>query len=324
MQKVRKTIFAVFTGLILMLQCSGVSAQSLIPGGEAVGLKLEFDGVCITEVEKGRPADLAGLKAGDCIRTVNGAVTDSVETLAAQLAASCPIIVGVERNGQQMTFTVYPEDTPQGRQIGAKVMDGISGIGTVTFYDPQNKTVGVLGHGVNLPAKTELPELSGGSFYYTQITEIEKSRRGDPGELKGNVKQPTPAGSIAVNTENGLFGAAVLSDDTARMMPVADPSMLHTGDAVIRCCVAGTEVQEYSVQIVDVYPQSATGRDLLLKITDPELLSQTGGIVRGMSGSPIVQDGRLVGAVTHVLVDDPTKGYGIFIGTMLETAQAAA
>ncbi len=307
-----------------MLQCFGVSAQSLIPGGEAVGLTLEFDGVCITEVEKEKPADLAGLKVGDCIRTVNGTPIDSAQTLAKKIAENRPLIVGIERNGKQMTFTVYPENTPHGRQIGAKVMDRISGIGTVTFYDPQDHTVGVLGHGVDLPTKTGLPELSGGSYYFTEITDVEKSKRGDPGELKGSIKQPMPAGSIAENTENGLFGAAAISGDPTKSIPVAELSMIHTGDAVIRCCVAGKSVQEYSVQIVELYPQSASGRDLLLKITDPALLSKTGGIVRGMSGSPIVQDGRLVGAVTHVLVDDPTKGYGIFIGTMLETAQAAS
>ncbi len=324
MQKVRKVFAAVFSGLLLMLQCFSVSAQSLIPGGEAVGLTLEFHGVCIMEVEKEKPADLAGLKAGDCIRMANGTPIDSAQTLTAQIAADGPLVVCIDRNGKQMTFTVYPEDTPCGRQIGAKVMDHISGIGTVTFYDPQDRTVGVLGHGVDLPTKTGLPELSGGSYYFAEITDVEKSRRGDPGELKGSVMQPTPAGSIAENTESGLFGAAATSGDPAKSIPVAELSMIHTGDAVIRCCVTGTRVQEYSVQIVELYPQSDTGRDLLLKITDPVLLSQTGGIVRGMSGSPIVQDGRLVGAVTHVLVDDPTKGYGIFIGSMLETAQAAA
>lgn len=324
MQKVRKMFFAAFAGLLFTLQCFGTSAQTLIPGGEAVGLMLEFDGVCITEVEKGHPADRAGLKAGDCIRTVNEEHIDSTEALAAQIASDELLIVSVDRNGEQMTFSVYPEDTPDGRAIGAKVMDSINGIGTVTYYDPENCTVGILGHGVNLPSKTELPELSDGSYYYTEIVDVKKSERGDPGELKGSAKQPTPAGSIAENTENGLFGETTVLDGQTQTIPVADLSVIHPGDAVIRCCVAGTQVQEYSVQIVELYPHSATGRNLLLKITDPALLSQTGGIVRGMSGSPIVQDGRLVGAVTHVLVDDPTKGYGVFIETMLETAQKAA
>lgn len=324
MQQVRKLMFAALLGLFLTLQSLGVDAQSLIPGGEAVGLNLQFRGVCITEVEKDGPADRAGLKAGDCIRSVNETQISSTDALAAQIAASSSLRVAVDRSGKQMSFTVYPEKTPDGSVIGVKVMDSISGIGTLTYYDPQDNTVGVLGHGVNLPAKAAQPVLSGGSFYYTEIVDVQKSQRGDPGELKGSADDPRAAGEIKENTANGLFGEATTPDKSMQPIPTADISMIHPGNAVIRCCVSGTQVQEYSVQIVKVYPQSVNGRDLLLQVTDPALLAQTGGIVRGMSGSPIIQDGRLVGAVTHVLVDDPTRGYGIFIKSMLDAAEMAA
>ena len=197
--------------------------------------------------------------------------------------------------------------------------DGITGIGTVTWYDPDTGQFGTLGHGVN-GSDGNLLEMVKGKAYDAQVASVKKGVSGEPGQLKGAVAPEQEAGSLYRNTPQGVFGK---SDRgwKGEALPVGEAENIRTGPAVIRSTVKGDETQEYSVEILKIYPGSrADGRNLLIKITDPKLLEATGGIVQGMSGSPIIQDGKLVGAVTHVLVNDPTRGYGIFIENMLDAA----
>ena len=318
MRKYAKMTVALLLAFLLASQCFAATG-ALIPGGEAVGLELTLTKPCITRVEKDGAAEHAGLKEGDCIVSVNASGIRDVGELAQMIAAGQPLTVTVERNGKTMTYTVYPEQTQNGWRIGAEVMDSISGIGTITYIDPKDKSFGALGHGVNLPNCAKMLPAAGGTVYDAEVTGVEKSEKGEPGELKGRCTGRT-AGTVDGISDSGVFGTLGQLPRAAKRIPVAEPEQVHSGDAVIRCCLQGKQVREYSVQIVEVYPQSENGRDLLLKITDRELLAQTGGIVRGMSGSPIIQDDRLVGAVTHVLVDQPSRGYGIFIQNMLGIA----
>lgn len=317
MRAIFRTVAAILTVLLLTASCF---AAVLIPGGEAVGLELTLSTLCVTKTEEGKPAQQAGLRAGDRIETVDQKKITKLRELSDAISAGRPLIIGIRRDGKGMTFTVRPEKTEAGWRIGAEVTDCISGIGTITYFNMENNTYGTLGHGVDLPDTAGDLAVSGGTVCTASVDSVKKSESGTPGELKGKA-QPQPIGTVTQNTQSGVFGTLCEQPERKNAVPVATASQVHPGDAVIRCCVSGTTVREYSVQILEVYPHAQGGRDLLLRITDRELLEKTGGIVRGMSGSPIIQDGRLVGAVTHVLVDNPIRGYGIFIENMLAASE---
>ena len=225
----------------------------------------------------------------------------------------------VARDGKEQAFTLEPHITADGPRLGVYLRQGITGIGTVTYYDPDTGTFGTLGHGVS-EGKGTLLKMTRGSAYPATVVSVQKGKAGQPGQLKGALENHHLLGSLSGNTSQGVFGTA--SDGwEGESMEVAAYSDIHTGAATIRSTVTNGEPQDYSVEILKIYPKSRSdGRNLLLKVTDPELLEATGGIVQGMSGSPIIQDGKLIGAVTHVLVNDPTTGYGIFIENMLDAA----
>lgn len=317
------TVLTLLCIFILMLPSFAALPQTVIPGGETVGITLDLGTVRVTKTEEDRPAAAAGLQVGDVILSANGQTLKTADEFAKLVETGKPLALTVNRNGKETELTVSPVLTNGTWQIGAKVINCISGIGTVTYFDPQSDTFGALGHGVNLPDTLSLLDASSGNIFAAEVAQVEKSESGAPGELKGSRLQP-PLGEITQNTENGIFGTAKKDLASAQPIPVATSNQVHPGTAVIRCCTGGTEVQEYSVQITEIYPQAENGRDLRLKITDKTLLQTTGGIVRGMSGSPIIQDGRLVGAVTHVLVDEPTQGYGVLIETMMNSSTACA
>ena len=209
----------------------------------------------------------------------------------------------------------------QGYRLGVSVRDNISGIGTITFFDPETGVYGALGHGVAGLTSAQPLAISGGVLVPSSVTDVKKGVRGTPGELHGSFDVADPLGSVSQNEPHGIFGKLTAPPDS-EAVSVADVSQIHTGAAVILANVDGKETREYCVRIDKLYPQAENGRNLLLTVTDERLLAVTGGIVQGMSGSPILQDGRLIGAVTHVLVNRPEQGYGIFMQTMLSQCDA--
>lgn len=297
-------------------------AQSLIPVGQVIGLQLREDRVTVAAFDDvlGASARGSGLKIGDVIESVNNRMVHSPEDIASALEGSAEAArVTVRRGGRQVTVTIMPEHTPDGEKLGIYLRQGITGIGTVTYYDPQTNAFGALGHGVNDSGGCLL-RLTEGSAYDASVLSVVRGRCGHPGQLKGNADPDRICGEIARNTPQGIFGKS-RAGWLGEAIQTAQPQQLHTGEAVILSTVSGGQPEEYSVQIVKLYPvDRSDGRNLLLKVTDQRLLNATGGIVQGMSGSPILQDGRIVGAVTHVLVNDPTMGYGIYIGNMLDAA----
>lgn len=303
--------------ILLWVLVSPASAlpRTLIPGGCTIGVKLCPPGLMVTGFEAGSPARAAGLKKGDLIVEVDG---ETVRTTAAlkDCLAEEPIVLTVLRGGKEASFRV----TPRSRRLGAYVRDSLAGIGTVTYYDPDTGAFGALGHGVADPQTQELMPVEVGVVVASTVEEVVKGTHGTPGELKGEFDVTDIRGQISANTEQGLFGR-LTTPLSGTPLPVAEASQVQPGPAEILCNVSGSTVRAFSVEIQKIYPHAeATGRNLLLQITDEALLTQTGGIVQGMSGSPIIQDGKLVGAVTHVLVNDPTTGYGIFIENMLDAA----
>lgn len=307
---------------LTVLPVSAFAAQTLIPVGQVVGLELQDGTVRVAAYDErmGENAREAGIVPGDIIEKVDNITIRSYEDLRHALRRSDGTVsLTVNRNGKQKVLQLTPEITKDGPKLGLYLRQGVTGIGTVTYYDPATGEFATLGHGVN-NSRGKLVEMTEGSAFDAKVVAVKKGKSGAPGQLTGSIERLEPTGELTGNTPQGVFGK---TDQpwTGETMEIGTASQVKTGKATIRSTVSGEEVREYSVEILKIYPKSRqTGRNLLIRVTDPALLEITGGIVQGMSGSPIIQDGKLIGAVTHVLVNDPTTGYGIFIENMLEAA----
>lgn len=307
--------------LAVLLISPANAVQTVIPGGNTIGLRLQTEGVTVVEFSE-KAAEKAGLERGDLICAVNGQAIQTVQELtqAVQQLEGKPMRLTVRRGENEFGVTLAATQTQEGWRLGVFVRDSINGIGTVTYYDPATGQFGALGHGIS--DGNNLIPLRSGEVMPSLVASVHRGKRGEPGTLQGAVQGGSTTGEILENTPQGVFGT--MEPMTGQSVEVAKTGQIHTGNAIIRSNVRGTQVEEFTVRIRAIYPDEDCGRNLLLEVTDPKLLELTGGIVQGMSGSPILQNGKLVGAVTHVLIDDPTRGYGIFIENMLAAAQESA
>ncbi len=312
----KKSIYRMAVLLLILLYIPHTAAaELLIPVGEVIALELENDHVTVAALN----GEHSQLQVGDQLRCIDGHSIRSVEDVRAALAASDGTVeVELCRGKQVLQLKIDPRITADGPQLGVYLRQGVTGIGTVTYFDPDTGSFGALGHGVS-DSVGKLVVMERGSAYRARVLSVRRGKTGAPGQLMGALSGAEPIGTLAKNTPCGIFGSC--SGFSGQPIPTAEPKEIHTGSAVILSTVGGSTPREYSVEILKIYPNaSQEGRNLLLKITDPQLLSTTGGIVQGMSGSPIIQDGKLIGAVTHVLVNSPDTGYGIFIENMLDAA----
>ena len=301
------------------------TARMLVPVGHTVGIKLFARGVLVVKLsDGGTPARECGLQKGDVIVKCGGVSVTSTEqfqSLLQEHGTEAPDLQG-RRDGKNVTLSVCPEPNEEGAySIGAWIRDSMAGIGTMTYYDPETGAFGALGHGITDSDTALLMPFSSGSILPSTVKAVKKGEVGSAGELRGDFDLSGDIGALNSNTENGIFGtmaAGELVEQMGEAMPVATPDQVHEGPATILANVQGDEVREYDIEILKVADNAADGRNLVLSVTDQDLLAVTGGIVQGMSGSPILQDGLFVGAVTHVLLNDPTKGYGIFLENMLQ------
>ena len=319
----RKKYSAALAVLCVILLLPAAWAEPLlIPVGQTVGLQLRDNTVTIAAFDDllGADAKNAGLKIGDCIVKVNGTPVHSAQQMRDALEASGrTALLTIRRGGKELEATVKVTPTDGGAKLGVYLKQGISGIGTVTWYDPSTGKFGALGHGVN-GSSGVLMQMAAGSTYPAQVMSVTKGRSGHPGQLRGSCDGAESCGELLRNTPQGVFGKS-RQGWLGEAIPVGSADQVHPGQASIRSTVSNYTTGDYSVEILKVYPASRTdGRNLLLRVTDKALLEATGGIVQGMSGSPIIQDGKLIGAVTHVPVNAPDIGYGIFIENMLEAA----
>lgn len=268
-------------------------------------------------------ADDCGLQTGDIIVKCGGVSVTSSEQFQSLLQENGETATDlqVRREGGSVTLSVSPEQNEKGAYcIGAWIRDSMAGIGTMTYYDPESGAFGALGHGITDADTALLMPFASGSILPSTVKAVKKGAIGEAGELRGDFDLATDLGDLYANTTSGVFGTLDPGEFTERLgdpMPVAAAGEVHAGPATILSNVEGDAVQEYDVEILQVVENAADGRDLVISVTDPELLAATGGIVQGMSGSPILQDGKFAGAVTHVLLNDPSKGYGILMETML-------
>lgn len=311
--------------LLTALLPASAFAREVQVGGQAVGIQLRTQGVMVValaeiETAEGRcsPAAEAGFHAGDIIVRIGErevvSAADFLSAVAALEGASAPVTA--LRGGKSVCMMVQPALSLDGQwMLGMWLRDGLSGVGTVTFYDPASGIYGALGHAVNDESSGARLALSEGSITDVQIVDVVPGLPGTPGELSGCADVGRVLGSVEKNTEKGIFGHLSAAPEGRRI----ETGKIHTGAGAILATVQDREVREFAVQIDRVYSENGACR-VLLTVTDPALRELTGGIVQGMSGSPILQDGKLVGAVTHVFVSNPARGYGLGIDDMLSEA----
>lgn len=312
----------------------GVDSTLLIPGGMPIGIYMETDGVLVLDTDSiedvnGTACEPAKnlVKSGDYIVGINGEEIESKNDLIQVVSnlESEEVVLRIRREEEYIDVKMnsIKVDTDE-YKLGIWVRDSVQGLGTVTYLTTNNE-FGALGHGIHDTDTEELLEIENGAVYKTNVIGIQKGEKGTPGGLEGVIiyNRRNLLGTIEENTECGIYGTIEAVDtlfEEQEAMEICKKRDIELGSAVIRCAVDG-EVKEYDIKIKNVdYFTRDENKGIIIEIVDEELLELTGGIVQGMSGSPIIQNGKMVGAVTHVLVNDPTRGYGIFIEDMMEAA----
>lgn len=311
-----------------------ITDSMLIPGGAPFGIKLFTDGVVViglNEIDSSgimqNPAKSAGIKIGDIIVEMDGEKIYTNEDVANIIIRSNgeKIKILVNRNSSMFTTSLYPVLDSQDNTFkgGLWVRDSSAGIGTVTFYNPITQVFGGLGHAICDVDTGKILPLMSGDVVGVNINNVYKGNRGTPGELRGNFISSKPIGGLSINDETGVYGVMYNNNIVSgEPIPIALKQEIKEGNATILTTLEGSKPKEYEVKIEKVQLGfQSISKNMVIKITDKSLLDKTGGIVQGMSGSPIIQNGKIVGAVTHVFVNDPTKGYGIFIENMYEKSK---
>lgn len=311
-------------------------SQTFVIGGNPFGIKLLMDGVMVTELgkvdtkngEKVCPAENAGIQVGDIIKSANGkSITsnDEIQKIIADSNGSTIKII-ISRDGKDFPVFLKPEysESSEKWRGGMWVRDSIAGIGTMTFFNRDTGEFAGLGHPVCDSDTGELVPISSGEAVQVEITDAKKGSKGIPGELHGQFLYSNNFGTLNLNNSCGIYG--ILSEQaieslcqSSKEYKIGYSQDIKTGKAEIITTISGNSPKKYSIEIDKIdYNNPESTKNMVIRITDKELLENTGGIVQGMSGSPIIQDGKIIGAVTHVFVSDPTKGYAIFAENMIE------
>ena len=305
----------------------------VVPVGSLVGLKLYTEGVLVVGMSeiKGednkiyKPYEEAGIEQGDSIIEINDVEVNSTAELIS-CVSKCrgkSIDVTYVKKGNVLETQITPVKTSENTyKLGLWVRDAEAGIGTVTFYDKSTNSFAALGHGIQDIDTGELVEISSGEFVTANILDIEKGEKESPGRIEGTIEDGTKIGEIYSNTDFGVYGTtsntSQLNISNVAEIEVASRSEIEPGKASIICTLEDGKREEYEVEIQKIYiNNNENNKSMVVKVTDEKLLEKTGGIIQGMSGSPIIQNGKLIGALTHVLVSDPTKGYALFADTMI-------
>lgn len=323
--------------LLKNVEVSVLPKTKVIPVGNIAGVKLYTSGVLVvgmSEIEgndnkKYKPYENTGIKEGDTIIKVNDKNINSTSDLIQTVNLSQGHDISIKYVHQQETkeCSITPVKTNNSQyKIGLWVRDSAAGVGTVTFYDPTSKTFGALGHGITDIDTNELINIASGEFITTKILNITKGESGNPGKIQGTIENQNNIGTIGKNTRFGIYGKvdnlASLNIDTSKEAEVALREEIQIGKAKILCSLDNQKPQEYEIEIEKIYKDNNyDNKSMKIKVTDEKLLEKTGGIIQGMSGSPVLQNGKFIGAITHVLVNDPQEGYAVFGDIMLKQAK---
>ncbi|MDD2519001.1 MAG: SpoIVB peptidase [Bacilli bacterium] len=328
-KKIKKTCLTFL--LVLSILPSYVLAYSeyIIPGGENIGIELNSSGVMIVglyKVNNNYPAHEAGLRVGDIILEINDEKVNSINSLVDKInktTSTNKVTVKYNRDNKINTtvLNVYKNDQNI-YKTGLYVKDRITGIGTLSFIDPNTKLFGALGHEIMEKSTGKILEIKHGKIFETSVNHIDRSEVGVPGEKNAQFFSNNIFGKVAENTDKGIFGNYTSVIPDKKLYKVAKPTDIKLGEAKIMTVLRDAQIEDYDIKITKINSNlNQKTKNIIFEITDGDLIKETGGIVQGMSGSPIIQGEYIVGAITHVVIDNPTKGYGIFITNMLEEAE---
>ena len=311
------------------IQVNVIPKTTVVPVGAAIGMKLYTDGVLVvgmSEIEGKKPYENSVIQEGDRIIQINQNDIDNTEDLI-QVVNECngqEIVVKYIREEETITTSMKPvKDGENQYKLGLWVRDAAAGVGTMTFYEPSTKMFATLGHGIFDIDTSDLIKIENGELVTTNILSISKGEKGKPGEIRGTIESGYTIGEISKNTNFGVFGVltkpSYLSIAEENAIEVCLREEIQTGKAQIICELENGKREYYDIEIQKLFlNNNQDNKSMLIKVTDKRLLEKTGGIIQGMSGAPIIQNGKFVGAVTHVLVNDPTMGYGVFADIMLK------
>lgn len=311
------------------VKLSVAEEKTLCASGALIGLRIYNKGLIVTNLSPitsgGReicPAQVAGILPGDIILEINGVAPKSSEDVGTLITDSTLLTVLRDKTVKSFTLTPATDDDSKAKKLGIWVRDSTAGVGTMTYIDSDTGNFGALGHGISDSDTGVMFQVASGTIEKSSVVSVTKGKRGAPGEICGSFSsQNAPSGTVSKNCEAGIFGKLFsVSVFNSKVYPIGVMSQVKTGDASILSTVDG-ETREYHIKILRSMPFGSATKGLAIEVTDSELLQKTGGIIQGMSGSPIIQNGKIIGAVTHVLVNDPTRGYGIFIENMLAEAE---
>ena len=318
-----------FLSILLTILCIPTFASAysdyIIVGGENIGIELKADGVMVVgfyKVNNEYIANKAGLEIGDMITAIDNQEVNSIYDLTNKIKTSDGnITIEFQRDNTTKTIDLQlTKDANNNYKTGIYVKDSVTGIGTLTYIDPNTKLFGALGHEITDSRTGKMLVISGGSIYESKVTDIEPSSNGVPGEKNAQINLEGTQGTIYENTIKGIFGTYTDDIDNSKLYKVAKPEEIKEGKAEILTVLNDDIIEKYEIEITNISTNQET-KNISFKITDEALLEKTNGIVQGMSGSPIIQGEYIIGAVTHVVVDNPHKGYGIFIINMLEEGE---
>ncbi len=319
------------------IDLSIIPKTKVIPIGSIAGVKLYTNGVLVvgmSEIEgkdnnKYKPYENSGIAEGDTILKINDVEINTTDELVENVNKSKgkDIKINYVHDQETKQCSITPIQTEDSEyKIGLWVRDSAAGVGTVTFYEPSSKTFGALGHGITDIDTNELVNISSGEFITTRILNITKGESGNPGKVQGTIENESNIGTISKNTKFGIYGKvdniSSLKIDPAKEMEVANRDEIKEGKATILCSLDNETPQEYEIEIEKIFKDNNyNNKSMQIKVTDQKLIDKTGGIIQGMSGSPIIQNGKFVGAVTHVLVNNPKEGYGVFADIMIKKSK---
>ncbi len=317
--------------LILFLLCLfpiDVLAYSkyIIPGGETLGIDVKSDGIMVIgfyKVAGKYNKGIESLKSGDYIIKVNGISVDTVNDLTKEIEKNVingKVELTFKRNEKIRITELSLVESGGIFKTGLYVKDNITGIGTLSYIDPETKIFGALGHEIIESNTNSIIEIKTGLIFKNYITSIDKSINGSPGSKNAKFEYQTVFGNIEKNTSYGIYGKYTTNLPTKELVEVANSDEVKVGKATIYTVLNGDKIESYDIEIKAINEKNKV-KNMTFEIIDQELIKKTGGIVQGMSGSPIIQDGKIIGAVTHVMIDNVTSGYGIFITTMLEEGE---
>ncbi len=307
----------------------------IVPIGKVIGLKMYTNGVLVvgmSEVEdknnyKLKPYESSDIKPGDTILEINKKIIEDIDNLrqAVNNSNGNEIEITILRNGNIINTNIVPVQTKESKyQLGLWVKDAATGVGTITFYEPESNSFGILGHGITDSDTNNLINIDSGELVTAKVISLKRGEENLPGEIKGTIINSQIIGEITKNTQFGIFGKlnnlTALNIDISKSMEVASREEIEEGEAKILCSINSSNVsKEYKIEIEKIYIENDyNNKSMLIKITDEELLKETGGIIRGLSGAPIIQNGKFVGAITNVLVSNPEMGYAIFGDMMIK------